>query len=66
VAGVIEPALQAAEARRSNVRPTSDLTAYDLYLRALSSFPWFGKEQMAPSEHSRVPAATRKCSPTSP
>jgi adenylate cyclase len=36
VAGVIEPALQIAEIRRSADRPTSDLTAYDLYLRALS------------------------------
>jgi adenylate cyclase len=36
VAGVIEPALQAAEATRSAGRPTSDLTAYDLYLRAFS------------------------------
>jgi tetratricopeptide (TPR) repeat protein len=35
VAGVIEPALQAAEIRRSVARPTTDLTAYDLYLRAL-------------------------------
>src|SRR5271157_987367 len=35
VAGVIEPTLQAAEIRRSSERPTSDLTAYDLYLRAL-------------------------------
>ena len=34
VAGVIEPALQAAEAARSASRPTDDLTAYDLYLRA--------------------------------
>ena len=34
VAGVIEPALQAAEAARSAARPTTDLTAYDLYLRA--------------------------------
>jgi adenylate cyclase len=41
VAGVIEPALQAAEMRRSAERPTNDLTAYDLYLRALSSsFSW--------------------------
>ena len=38
VAGVIEPALQAAEIRRSAERPTSDLTAYDLYLRALAAF----------------------------
>jgi len=35
VAGVIEPALQEAEIRRSAAHPTSDLTAYDLYLRAL-------------------------------
>ena len=34
VAGVIEPALQAAETARSVGRPTNDLTAYDLYLRA--------------------------------
>ena len=39
VAGVIEPALQAAEIRRSSDRPTSDLTAYDLYLQALAQFP---------------------------
>jgi TolB-like protein len=40
VAGVIEPALQAAEMRRSAVRPTIDLSAYDLYLRALAAlFP---------------------------
>jgi tetratricopeptide (TPR) repeat protein len=38
VAGVIEPALQAAEIRRSSERPTHDLTAYDLYLRAHSMF----------------------------
>src|ERR1700740_1005949 len=34
VAGVIEPTLQAAETVRSSARPTQDLTAYDLYLRA--------------------------------
>jgi adenylate cyclase len=34
VAGIIEPALQAAETARSADRPTADLTAYDLYLRA--------------------------------
>jgi TolB-like protein/class 3 adenylate cyclase len=39
VAGVIEPALQAAEIRRSADRPTSDLTAYDLFLRALAHVP---------------------------
>jgi adenylate cyclase len=36
VAGVIEPTLQAAEIRRSGDRPTSELTAYDFYLRALA------------------------------
>ena len=41
VAGVIEPTLMAAEIRRSSERPTSDLTAYDLYLRALSNaYTW--------------------------
>jgi adenylate cyclase len=34
VAGVIEPTLVATEIRRSSQRPTADLTAYDLYLRA--------------------------------
>ena len=38
VAGVIEPTLQAAEIRRSAERPTSNLTVYDLYLRALSHY----------------------------
>ena len=49
VAGVIEPTLQAAEIRRSTERPTSDLTAYDLYLRALSHFTW---EKEDTSKHS--------------
>src|SRR5207249_65627 len=44
VAGVIEPALQAAEMRRSAARPTTDLTAYDLYLRALAAFYPITKE----------------------
>ena len=38
VAGVIEPTLQSAETARSAGRPTNDLTAYDLYLRALAVF----------------------------
>ena len=41
VAGVIEPTLQAAEIRRASERPTSDLRAYDLYLRALPhTYAW--------------------------
>jgi tetratricopeptide (TPR) repeat protein len=46
VAGVIEPTLQAAEMRRSAERPTIDLTAYDLYLRALAAFYPITKERM--------------------
>jgi len=38
VAGIIEPALQAAETARAATRPTNDLNAYDLYLRALAAF----------------------------
>jgi adenylate cyclase len=44
VAGVIEPTLQAAEIRRSVARPTHDLTAYDLYLRALADYSSLEKD----------------------
>jgi len=44
VAGVIEPTLQAAEARHSAGRPTNDLTSYDLYLRALPTLSSVTKE----------------------
>jgi TolB-like protein/class 3 adenylate cyclase len=50
VAGVIEPALQAAETVRSGSRPTADLTAYDLYLRAYAMYL---------SSRTRVPEALR-------
>jgi len=40
VAGIIEPTLKSAEIRRSSERPTNDLTAYDLYLRALQNAQW--------------------------
>ncbi len=50
VAGVIEPALQAAETARSADRPTSDLTAYDLYLRAYA---------MLMSSAAQIPEAIR-------
>jgi TolB-like protein len=50
VAGVIEPALQAAEIVRSAGRATNDLTAYDLYLRAYA---------MAMASKARVPEALR-------
>jgi adenylate cyclase len=45
IAGVIEPTLQAAEARRSSERPTNDLTAYDLYLRAFAHWGSFEKNR---------------------
>jgi TolB-like protein len=45
VAGVIEPALQAAEMRRSAARPT-DLGAYDFYLRALAAYFPMTKERI--------------------
>ncbi len=38
VAGIIEPALQAAETARSAARATSDLAAYDLYLRGYAMY----------------------------
>ncbi len=46
VAGVIEPALLAAEMRRSAARRTTDLSAYDLYLRALALFFPISKERI--------------------
>jgi pentatricopeptide repeat protein len=46
VAGVIEPALESAEIRRSTERPTHDLTTYDLYLRALSDFPTCDRDRL--------------------
>jgi adenylate cyclase len=47
VAGVIEPTLRQAEISRSTQRPTSDPTAYDLYLRALSLCYVWEKETTA-------------------
>jgi TolB-like protein/class 3 adenylate cyclase len=44
IAGVIEPALEVAETLRSAQRPTNDLSAYDLYLRALPIFSRLSKE----------------------
>jgi adenylate cyclase len=48
VAGIIEPTLQAAEIRQSGERPTSELTAYDLYLRALPyTYAWERESTLA-------------------
>ena len=49
VAGIIEPALQVAEMRRSAARATIDLTAYDLYLRAVGAFFPTTKERILAS-----------------
>jgi len=46
VAGIIEPTLQAAETARAASRPTTDLTAYDLYLRALAHSPSHEQDQV--------------------
>jgi TolB-like protein len=48
VAGVIEPALQAAETARSVSRPATELSAYDLYLRALAHSLSYEKEAIRP------------------
>ena len=45
IAGIIEPALQAAETHRSATRRTADLTAYDLYLRAVAAYYPITKER---------------------
>jgi adenylate cyclase len=47
IAGVIEPTLQAAEMRYAVDRPTNDLTAYDLYLRARSVASSYEREDFA-------------------
>jgi TolB-like protein len=44
VAGVIEPALRAAEIRQAVDRPRHDPTAYDLYLRALRAIGSWEKQ----------------------
>ena len=46
IAGVIEPTLQAAEIRYSVERPTKDLTAYDLYLRARAVASSYEREHL--------------------
>jgi TolB-like protein/class 3 adenylate cyclase len=50
VAGVIEPALQVAEIRRSAQRPTKNPTAYDLYLRAQAIFFPLTQERLAEAQ----------------
>lgn len=47
VAGIIEPTLEVAEIHRSMARRTTDLTTYDLYLRALSLVWGWNQEGVA-------------------
>jgi hypothetical protein len=47
VAGIVEPTLQLAETARSASRSTTELTAYDLYLRALAHSLSYEKEGVA-------------------
>jgi adenylate cyclase len=58
VAGIIEPALQAAETARSANRPTNDLTAYDLYLRAYA-IVWSSATQIPEALHLMEQAIAR-------
>jgi len=51
IAGVIEPTVQAAEIRYSAERPTNDLTAYDLYLRARSVASTYEREDLVHALH---------------
>jgi adenylate cyclase len=47
IAGVIEPTLQAAEIRYSVERPMTDLTVYDLHLRARAAGSTYEREGIA-------------------
>jgi adenylate cyclase len=47
VAGAIEPKLRRSEIERASRKPTANLTAYDLYLRALAQWYRFTEEGFA-------------------
>jgi adenylate cyclase len=47
VAGAIEPKLRQSEIERAGRKPTANLTAYDLYLRALAQSYRFSEESFA-------------------
>jgi adenylate cyclase len=50
VAGAVEPSLRAAEIRRARAKATGNLTAYDLYLRALPRFYALTRDGLAEAE----------------
>jgi TolB-like protein/class 3 adenylate cyclase len=60
IAGIIEPTVQAAEVRYSTERPTHDLTAYDLYLRARSVASTYEREHLAQALELLGQALTRE------
>ena len=60
IAGVIEPTLQAAEMRYSAEPPTSDLTAYDLFLRARSIASTYERSHLAEALELLEQAITRE------
>jgi len=47
VAGAIEPKLRRSEIERASRKPTANLTAYDLYLRALAQSSRYTEESLA-------------------
>jgi len=47
VAGTIEPKLRQSEIERASRKPAANLTAYDLYLRALAQFSRYTEEGLA-------------------
>jgi TolB-like protein len=61
VIGAIFPQLERAEIERANRKPTENLEAYDYYLRALSSFYQFTREQNI--ESLRLSAAANAIDP---
>jgi TolB-like protein len=56
VAGVLEPSIRRAEMDRAARKPTSDLTVYDLYLRAMPGLYARSKSRYEQAKASRSPA----------
>jgi adenylate cyclase len=61
VAGIIEPTLVSAELHRSARSPTDDITAYDLFLRALAASRLWEKEGILRAVNLCAQALERDC-----